>query len=386
MITLLNPPRRKSRRKGKRGRRKKMTKAAIARRRSAGAKRAWARRRKSASASQSRMVAQKLVCGPMKRIKRLRKRCPVGSGPKRRSRRGGYKARHGGIAGIIASGRAPGARTRRSNPGRSARFNYRKRRRRRNVSWVPEYAGESENPSWVPSYAHNPGVTGALTAGFSPRAVLRTLPVIGGMFGNTIVTGWVSRMMPDFLASGPGNYVVGLGSAGLLGAAVGMLRPRWAAPVFMGGVIEVMTRILRQWVMPVVGSGVSGLGRYFNTWQQSSALGKFNLWQQAPGLGDFNLWTQDPALGCVGCVNGMHDHVAAQELDWQYGVTPYSRGVNSELRPINYPYLGQANPSSLMWNYGPLNPINYPQGPGINYPYAGYEQQGVEAGELAVAS
>jgi hypothetical protein len=202
---------------------------------------------------------------------------------------------------------------------RRARFSYNGRRRRsRNYShWLPAYAN---NPSWIPSYARNPGMVGTLTKGFSPSMIISTLPVIGGALGNAAFAGFLGNYMPSILRSGVGNLALGAASAGLLGAGVGMLAPRYAGPVFFGGIIEVMTRVIRQYAMPLIGKGVStvkgmlGMGDYLSRSDAAGArpLGYFNMWQQSPSLGDylsrsdaagarplgyFNMWQQSPALG-----------------------------------------------------------------------------------------
>lgn len=158
-------------------------------------------------------------------------------------------------------------RKRASNSGkRKYRFSKKSGRKRgRNYStWLPAY----RNPSWVPAYAMNPG-TGILktvTAGFSPKLLAKSLPVIGGMFANSFLSGAISNRLPAILAVGPGSYVTGLLSAGLLGAGTKILLPRFAGDVFFGGIIQVVSRAIDEFVRPAASAaietvkGMAGLG------------------------------------------------------------------------------------------------------------------------------
>jgi hypothetical protein len=122
----------------------------------------------------------------------------------------------------------------------------------------------------------NPGIAGKITAGYKPSVLLGALPYAGGALGNALLSRWISGFMPGMLQSGAPNLLVGLASAGLLGAGVGMVAPRYAAPVFFGGVIEIVTRAARAYVMPAIGQ-VSGLFDYLTVGDAANArpLGDF---------------------------------------------------------------------------------------------------------------
>jgi hypothetical protein len=128
----------------------------------------------------------------------------------------------------------------------------------------------------------NPGRSGALgtvTAGFQPRVIKKALPVVGGALGNAVVAGFVSDYLPGMFQDGIGNLAVGLGTAGLLGAASGYVLSREKAQgVFLGGVIEVVGRGVREYILPAV--GLAGMGDFLT---RANAADARNL------------------HGCVGC-------------------------------------------------------------------------------------
>jgi len=261
MIAFLLNPGGKKKRGRKRGRkysrRAGARKAAASRRRRVAAgKRAYRHRRALLGGTAARKAISALACGPKPyaKLRRLMRSCPAKIRSEVRS--------HGGIAGIIAARRAPGAivhnpRRRRKNGG--ARFSYTSRRKSKNYSsWIPAYS----NPYWVPQFAMNPGIIASATRGYSPKVLLSALPVVGGAIGNAMFAGMLSSRLPSFLQSGLPNLAVGAASAGLLGALVGVVSRRLAAPVFFGGMVEVMTRVIRQYLLPTVGKLKSGIGDY----------------------------------------------------------------------------------------------------------------------------
>jgi len=194
-----------------------------------------------------RKILARLKVGPKKRA----------SAVKRIKRRSGLRKKLGGIVGILKSGRFPGIIAK--NPRRRRRRLRSARRRARNYShWIPSY----RNPGYTGRYTMNPSnVLKSVTRGFNYRVVASALPVVGGALGNAVVSGAVSGYLPSFLASGPGNLAVGLGTAGLLGAGAGMVSPKVGGAVFMGGVIEVLTRGIKRYILPAVGlSGMMGMG------------------------------------------------------------------------------------------------------------------------------
>jgi len=142
-----------------------------------------------------------------------------------------------------------GARRKRRRGGRrrarNSRFRYRRRRGR-----ARRRGGRRRR--------RNPfAITKSITAGFQPKILTKAATITGGALGNAWFSGMVSGFLPGMLQSGVGNYVVGLGTAGVLGAGVGMVAPRMAGDVFLGGVLEVVTRAVKEYVLPVL-PGMSG--------------------------------------------------------------------------------------------------------------------------------
>lgn len=258
MIALLNPRRR----------RRKASKSSRRRRGVFKARRTRARRK---CAGIVRRAVEALTCGKgaAKRWRSLRRRCRLPA----RVTSGGAPS-HGGIAGIIAAGRAPGAII----------HNRRRRRRSRNYStWLPAY---SSNPYWVPSYAMNPNGRPAVLSGFKPSVLMGALPYAAGAIGNPILSGFISGFMPDMLRRGWLNSLVQLASAGLLGAGAGMVRPAWASPVFMGGVFQVVYGAFTQLL-----GGMRGFSDYLSVGDAAGARPLFGM-----ATPDFGMYAADVDL------------------------------------------------------------------------------------------
>jgi len=187
----------------------------------------------------------------------------------------GYKAGYGAIG---------------SNPGRkrrrSASYRYkgkRKRRKSRNYStWIPAFS----NPAWVPSYAMNPGggIVANLTRGMKPATLAKAAPMAVGVVGNVALGRFVSDKLPAMFQSGGLNVVVNLATAGLLGAAAGMVKPSYAGPVFLGGIVEAITRAANEFILPALGLGGCmgcGLGDYAENMRTQAYLPSY---EAATGL------------------------------------------------------------------------------------------------------
>jgi len=114
------------------------------------------------------------------------------------------------------------------------------------------------------------GLQRSVTAGFKPQVLKKAAVITGGALGNAWFSGVISGVLPGVLQTGPGSYVTGLASAGVLGAGVGMVSPRLAADVFFGGILEVVTRAVKQYVVPML-PGMSGMGDYLTTSNAASA-------------------------------------------------------------------------------------------------------------------
>lgn len=94
------------------------------------------------------------------------------------------------------------------------------------------------------------------------RTLTPALVIATGAIGNSWVSNQVSAFLPGMFQTRPLNYVVGLGTAGVLGAGVGMVNKKWAGPVFFGGVLEVVMRGVKDYVLPMLPFGMAGLGRF----------------------------------------------------------------------------------------------------------------------------
>jgi hypothetical protein len=130
----------------------------------------------------------------------------------------------------------------------------------------------------------------AITSGFNVNTLGRAGVMVGGALGNAFISGKVSSFLPGMLAKGPGNYAVGLATAGLLGAGVGMVSKNMAGDAFLGAVLEVVTRAAKEYIVPMI-PGMSGMGDYLSRENAASArsLGDYLSTvdaAQARGLGD----------------------------------------------------------------------------------------------------
>jgi len=184
-------------------------------------------------------------------------------------------------------------RRRKNNPGFS--YNPRRRRRRRRRA---RNRGRRRRSRRGRHRAYNRGaltsvrgIQRSVTAGFKPQVLKKALVITGGALGNAWFSGVVSGFLPGMLQTGPGSYVTGLASAGVLGAGVGMVSPRMAGDVFFGGVLEVVTRGVKEYVLPIL-PGMSGLGDYLTRTNAMEArpLGDYLTRQnaaEARPLGDY---------------------------------------------------------------------------------------------------
>jgi hypothetical protein len=199
---------------------------------------------------------------------------------------------------------------------RRRRRHYNRRRRRKNTYWFPAMA---MNPSWVPAYAmnNNPGlksVPGTLMRQVLPASIglfssmsttylLAKIPYIGQYFGGTGIVG----------------ALTGIGSAALTAALIGIAKPAWVAPAFIGGLMGVGLNVAKEYILPTVGKLKAGIGDYLTV---SDA-------RNARPLGDY-LTVQNARdarpLGCYGCGSGMSDMGLVDSTwdmnNWQVNDTP----------------------------------------------------------------
>lgn len=149
----------------------------------------------------------------------------------------------------------------------------------------------------------------AALAGFN-LGTLKKAGVFGvGMLGNAWLSGFVGGFMPSMLRAGPGSYLVGLASAGLLGAATAMVSRTYAPGVFFGGVGKVVIDILNKYVVPMIPSipGLHGLGDYLTPMAAAAArpLGYF---------GDYLTPQAAAAARPLGDFGNMNDSYVSEEL------------------------------------------------------------------------
>lgn len=193
-------------------------------------------------------------------------------------------------------GRKGGRKTRRR--AKNASFRYRKGGRRRRAR---NRRRRSYNASGTLSLRRP---IGTMTAGFQPKVLTKAAVITGGALGNAWLSGTLSGFLPSMLQTGPGSYVVGLASAGLMGAGVGMVSPKMAGDVFFGGVLEVVTRAVKEYVLPAL-PGMSGMGEFLTREDAATArpLGDYLTPQNAQTA---------QSLGYVGDYYG--DETVADEL------------------------------------------------------------------------
>lgn len=178
----------------------------------------------------------------------------------------------------------------------------RRRSRRRNTTWVPQFA---TNPYWAPQFAMNPsGVLRSVKSGFNLKLLTGAVPVAVGFFGNMALASTVSSYLPSMLQGNLGQALVGAATAGLLGFAVHFVSPRHAVPVAFGGVLEVMVSTIRQYIMPVVSHATSGIADYITRGDAAAAR---------------SLGCMNGGCGGMGLVNA--SYVAG---NWVTGRTPQS--------------------------------------------------------------
>lgn len=99
----------------------------------------------------------------------------------------------------------------------------------------------------------------AVKYGFSLGTAKKALVVGAGMIGNAWLSGFVGGFLPSVVTSTPFNYVLGLGTAGLLGLGTAMVSRGAAVPVAFGGVLQVVVDAMRQYVLPLVSQYIPGM-------------------------------------------------------------------------------------------------------------------------------
>lgn len=188
--------------------------------------------------------------------------------------------RHGGW-------RNPRRRSRRRRKAFNGRRRYGLRRRHRNPA-----ALSIKN---LPSIA---------MAGFKPAVLINSATAVAGAVGNAWLSGAVAARLPDMLSilkSGPGSYVTGLVTAGLLGGAAATVAPKQAASLFLGSVIGVAMRAFDEYVKPMM----SGMGFYGDYLTRSDAA-------SAQPLGDYLSRSDAASAQALGAYYGGDQYISEE--------------------------------------------------------------------------
>jgi hypothetical protein len=92
----------------------------------------------------------------------------------------------------------------------------------------------------------------SMTVGYQPDMLVKGAVTLVGFIGNAFVTKQVNGvgMVPSFLKSGVGSYAVGLATAGITGALVGLAAPKYAVPAAFGGLLQQVVRAYNEYVAP----------------------------------------------------------------------------------------------------------------------------------------
>jgi len=119
--------------------------------------------------------------------------------------------------------------------------------------------GVLSTPSGARIVGLNPG--GALAA-FNLGVIKSAVPVGAGMLGSSMLDGFVSGLSftPSFLKSGIGSYALSLLDVGFMGVATKMVAPKYASAVVLGGMVNVIRKVLMSTVPAVKGYTLSGFG------------------------------------------------------------------------------------------------------------------------------
>jgi hypothetical protein len=145
----------------------------------------------------------------------------------------------------------------------------------------------------------------AITAGFKPSTLTSGAVIAGGYIGNQWLNSFASGLVPlGFVKSGIGKNLLGIGTAGLLGALVGAVAPRFAGQVFAGGIGQVMVSFIQD---RMTGRPLLGLGDYLTPMNAADArpLGDF---------GDYLTPMNAADARPLGGLGGLGDATVSEEL------------------------------------------------------------------------
>lgn len=139
------------------------------------------------------------------------------------------------------------------------------RAKKRKASGLARVIGK--NPGKMVSSA-----LGSIKAGFSIGTLKEAGLMTAGAVGVPLVKAQIQKLsfVPSFLKSGIGGSILGLATAGLVGAGVGMASKNLGAKVFLGGVTGELISVIGKQVLPMVGMGSFFDGDDYLTQDESS--------------------------------------------------------------------------------------------------------------------
>lgn len=260
------------------------------------------RRRRSKNSSRRRVYRRRRSYNKRRRSVRGRRRA--------RNRRRSYRRRRNPLFREMKTGkfRRKGGRGRKrlshvsarttvwKNPGRRIR-----RRRRKAFNRGRRYGRRyGRNPAAL-SIKNLPSIA---MAGFKPAVLINSATAVAGAVGNAWLSGALTARLPDALSilkSGPGSYVTGLVTAGLLGGAAATVAPKQAASVFLGSVIGVAMRAFDEYVKPMM----SGMGFYGDYLTRTDAA-------TAAPLGDYLTRSDAASAQSLGAYYGGDQYISEE--------------------------------------------------------------------------
>jgi hypothetical protein len=143
-----------------------------------------------------------------------------------------------------------------------------------------------------------------------PKLAPKILVGVGGGIANAYATGLVTGWLPSMITAGPLQYLWGIGTAAALGSLTAIASRSYAPWVFFGGLFQVATDVVRQYVVPVLSRfipGLHGLGDYLTVQDAQNArpLGYF---------GDYLTPQAAAAARPLGYMGNMNDTFVSEEL------------------------------------------------------------------------
>ena len=253
------------------------------------------RRRRSKNSKRRRVYRRRRSYNRGRKVRRRRRARSRRRNPLYRVRKSGKYSSVGGRGRTRRLRRQKGRRGGWRNPGRKRRG-----RRRRAYNRGRRRRRYGRNPAAL-SIKNLPSIA---MAGFKPDVLINSSMAVAGAVGNAWLSGALTAQLPDALSilkSGPGSYVTGLVTAGLLGGAAATVAPKQASSVFLGSVIGVAMRAFDEYVKPMM----SGMGFYGDYLTRGNAAG-------AQPLGDYLTRTDAASAQALGAYYGGDQYISEE--------------------------------------------------------------------------